>query len=122
MAKPIAVEFVETTWGTVILDIEANRIDAFFGLSYSQQRDQALHLFGPLYALPEVLLTSKGFDPGTDVTWAALDNPKYKYSAVLGTTDEQAARRLLPQGAGPCHEGDGRSRHGCARPDTARRW
>lgn len=97
MAKPIAIEFVETTWGTVILDIEANRIDAFFGLSYSEQRDQALHLFGPLYVLPEVLLTSKGFDPGTDVTWAALDNAKYKFSVVLGTTDEQAARRLLPK-------------------------
>jgi polar amino acid transport system substrate-binding protein len=95
MAKPIAVNFVETTWGTVILDIQANRLDAFFGLTYSEQREQAISLFGPLYALPEIVLTSKGFSPAAD-TWEAFDKPDYKFSAVLGTTDEQAARRLLP--------------------------
>lgn len=96
MGKPIAIDFVETTWGTVILDIQANRLDAFFGLSYSKQRDDALHLFGPLYSLPEVLLAAKNFNPGQDVTWAALNKPENKFSVVLGTTDEQAARRLLP--------------------------
>jgi polar amino acid transport system substrate-binding protein len=40
-------------------------------------------------------LTAKGFTP-TDVTWAALDKPEYRFSVILGTTDEQAARRLLP--------------------------
>jgi polar amino acid transport system substrate-binding protein len=95
MAKSIEVEFVETTWGTVILDIQASRIDVFFGLSYSEQRDQAINLFGPLYALPEVLLTSKGFTP-KDASWAALDKPENRFSVVLGTTDQQAAQRLLP--------------------------
>jgi polar amino acid transport system substrate-binding protein len=95
MAKPIAVEFVESTWGTVILDIQANRIDVFFGLTYSEQRDKAINLFGPLYALPEVLLTAKGFTPPDD-TWAALDKPENRFSVVLGTTDQQAAQRLLP--------------------------
>jgi len=95
MDRPIALDFVETTWGTVILDIQANRIDVFFGLSYSEQREQAVHLFGPLYALPEVLLATKGFAPA-GVTWATLDKPTNTFSVVLGTTDEQAARRLLP--------------------------
>lgn len=96
MDKTIAVAFVETTWGTVVLDIQANRMDAFFGLSYSKQRETALHLFGPLYALPEVLLTAKGFTPPPDVTWSALDKPDGKFSVVLGTTDAQAAAKLLP--------------------------
>jgi polar amino acid transport system substrate-binding protein len=95
MGKTMAIDFVETTWGTVILDIQADRIDVFFGLSYSEQREKAVHLIGPLYALPEVLLTTKGFAP-TEATWAALDKPTNTFSVVLGTTDEQAARRLLP--------------------------
>jgi polar amino acid transport system substrate-binding protein len=95
MGKTIAIDFVETTFGTVILDIQANRIDAFFGLTYSEQRANAVHMFGPLYALPEVLLTTKAFTP-TEVTWTALDKPANTFSVVLGTTDEQAARRLLP--------------------------
>jgi polar amino acid transport system substrate-binding protein len=96
MGRTVEVEFVETTWGTVILDIQANRIDAFFGLSSTPQRDKAIHLFGPLYALPEVLLTARDFKPKM-VTWAALDRPEYNFSVVLGTTDEQAAHRLLPK-------------------------
>jgi polar amino acid transport system substrate-binding protein len=95
MSKTVAIEFIETTFGTVILDIQANRIDVFFGLTYSEQRDKAVDLFGPLYVLPEVLLTTKGFTPADD-TWAALDKPENRFSVVLGTTDEQAARRLLP--------------------------
>jgi polar amino acid transport system substrate-binding protein len=95
MGKTVPVGFVETTFGTVVLDIQANRIDVFFGLTYSEQRDKAIDLFGPLYVLPEVLLTTKGFTPAEN-TWAALDKPENRFSVVLGTTDQQAAQRLLP--------------------------
>jgi ABC-type amino acid transport substrate-binding protein len=54
-----------------------------------------VHLFGPLHALPEVLLTTKALTPPA-VTWSALDKPANTSSVVPGTTDEQAARRLLP--------------------------
>lgn len=93
MQHPLKPKFVETTWPTVILDLQSGRVDAFFGLSYSKQRATAIDLFGPLYALPEVAVNRAGFHPGTQ--WADYDTPEVRVSVVMGTTDADAARKRL---------------------------
>ncbi len=95
MNKPIKIEFVETNFTTIILDLQADKLDIFFGLSYSEQREKAVHLVGPLYELPEVALT-RGNKTLAD-QWDAYNKPEVKVSVVMGTTDEQAVRRLLPK-------------------------
>jgi polar amino acid transport system substrate-binding protein len=94
MQKPLRVEYVETSLGTVILDIQANRLDAYFGLTASEERRKAVNLFGPIYELPECALNTRGFDPGD--RWAAYDKPSVTVAVVIGSTDEQAARKMLP--------------------------
>jgi polar amino acid transport system substrate-binding protein len=94
MNRPLETRFVETTWPTVILDLQSGRLDSFFGLSYSKQRAEALNLFGPLYALPEVAVNRTGFAPGAQ--WADYDKPNVRVSVVMGTTDADAAKKLLP--------------------------
>jgi len=94
MNRQVETKFVETTWPTVILDLQSGRLDAFFGLSYSKQRAEALNLFGPLYALPEVAVNKVGFAPGTD--WASYNKPAVRVSVVMGTTDADAAKKQLP--------------------------
>jgi polar amino acid transport system substrate-binding protein len=95
MNKPIKIEFVETNFTTIILDLQADKLDIFFGLSYSEQRDKAVHLVGPLYELPEVALTAGKKALGDQ--WDTYNKPEVKVSVVMGTTDEQAVRRLLPK-------------------------
>jgi len=93
IGKPIRVDFVESSFATIILDIQADKLDVFFGLSYSEQREKAVHLVGPLYSLPEVALTARGSKLGDQ--WEAYDHPEVRVSVVVGTTDEQAARKFL---------------------------
>jgi polar amino acid transport system substrate-binding protein len=92
--KDIKVEFVVTSWTTIILDIQADKVDAFFGLTFSEERKKAVHLAGPLYSLPSVVLKAKGLE--LPDTWAAFDKPEVKVAVVMGTIDEQVARELLP--------------------------
>jgi polar amino acid transport system substrate-binding protein len=94
MNKPLRAEYVETTFATVILDIQSNKLDLYFGLTDSPARRRAVNLFGPIYALPECVINTHGFDPGTN--WADYDKPSVSIAVVLGSTDEQAARKMLP--------------------------
>jgi polar amino acid transport system substrate-binding protein len=94
MEQPIKVEFVNTSWATVVLDLQAGKVDVFFGMAQSPEREKALATFGPLYALPNVAINAAGFSPGDK--WEDYNKPEVKVSAAMGTTDEEAARKLLP--------------------------
>jgi polar amino acid transport system substrate-binding protein len=94
MEKEIHVEFVITSWTSVVLDIQANRLDVFFGLSFAEERRRALHLVGPMYSLPNVAINARNFSPGD--TWESYNQANTRVAVVMGTTDEQAARRFLP--------------------------
>lgn len=94
MKKDIKIDWVITSWTTVILDIQADKLDAFFGLSFSEDRKKAINLAGPLYELPSVAINAHNFNPGHN--WADFNKPEVKVSVVMGTTDEQAARKFLP--------------------------
>lgn len=95
LGKEIKVEFVLTSWTTVILDIQADKIDAFFGLSFSEERKKAINLAGPIYSLPNVALNAAGLKTGDK--WDDYNRPDMKIAVVMGTTDEQAARKYLPK-------------------------
>jgi polar amino acid transport system substrate-binding protein len=94
MQKKLRPDYVETSLATVILDLQANKIDLYFGLTASEERRRAVALFGPIYALPECAINASGFDPGDG--WADYDKPSVSVAVVLGSTDEQAARKMLP--------------------------
>jgi polar amino acid transport system substrate-binding protein len=94
MHKTLRPEYQETSLANVILDLQANKIDLYFGLTASEERRRAVNLFGPIYALPECAINTSGFAPGD--TWAAYDKPSISVAVVLGSTDEQAARKMLP--------------------------
>ncbi len=94
MQKPLRPTYVETSLETVILDIQADKLDLYFGLTASPERRRAISLIGPIYALPECAINTHGFDPGD--AWADYDKPSISVAVVLGSTDEQAARKMLP--------------------------
>jgi polar amino acid transport system substrate-binding protein len=94
MGKDIKVDWVVTSFTTIILDLQADKVDAFFGLSFSEERKKAVHLAGPLYSLPSVVLKAQGLVIGDK--WSDFNKPDIKVAVVMGTTDEQVARKMLP--------------------------
>ena len=94
MEKTIKIEWTITTWPTAVLDIQSGRADIFFGFAFSPERAKAMDLIGPLYAVPEVAVLG----PKSQVSekWSDLDKPDVTVTAAMGTTDEQAGRKYLP--------------------------
>lgn len=95
MKKPLRADYVETSLANVILDLQADKLDLYFGLTASAERRRAVTLFGPIYELPECAINGRGFNPGD--TWEAYNKPSVSVAVVMGSTDEQAAQKMLPK-------------------------
>ena len=69
MAKSIAsvfdakLEYVESTYGTSVLDLQSNKIDLAFALNPTPQRALAIGFTRPAIVNPFGCLAKKGFDP-----------------------------------------------------------
>ena len=95
MKKPLRAEYVETSLANVILDLQADKLDLYFGLTASAERRRAVSLFGPIYELPECAINARGFNPGDK--WEDYNHPSISVAVVMGSTDEQAAQKKLPK-------------------------
>lgn len=94
IGKEIKVEFQETTWSTVVLDLQSRRIDLWAGMSDTEERRKAIDMAGPLYELAHCVVNRAGFD-GFD-TWAEYDRPEHTIAAIGGTSDEQVVKKMMP--------------------------
>jgi polar amino acid transport system substrate-binding protein len=94
MEKPIEIEWVITTWPTNVLDIQSGKADIFFGFAFSPERARAIDLIGPLYQVPEVAVLGHNDKIGDQ--WSDLNKAGVTVTAAMGTTDEQAGRKYLP--------------------------
>ncbi len=94
MGKDIAPEFRETSWKTVVLDIQSNKIDIWPGMSATPAREQALSMVGPMYGLAFCVVSGKSFVAGD--AWEALNKPDVKIATVTGTSIETAFKKFAP--------------------------
>lgn len=95
MGKPIAVEFKETSWKTVVLDVQSQKVDIWPGMSATEERKRALSMVGPMYGLAFCAMTRKGTDFGK--TWADLNKPEIRIATVTGTSIEAAFKKYAPK-------------------------
>ncbi|MEP7457256.1 transporter substrate-binding domain-containing protein [Phyllobacterium sp. SB3] len=94
MGKEISPEFRETSWKTVVLDVQSNKIDIWPGMSATPAREKALSMVGPMYGLAFCGVASKTFQ--SDGTWEALNKPEVKIATVTGTSIETAFKKFAP--------------------------
>src|SRR5690348_1126878 len=79
MAKDVAnslhvgVDFVETSFKTVVLDLQSAKCHAFFGFNATPERALAIDFAGPLYTLGFGALDRQGFKAKGD-RWADLND------------------------------------------------
>ncbi len=95
MGKNIRIGYKETTWATVVLDLQTAKVDIWPGMSETPERLKAIDMAGPMYELQHCIVTRKGLT-GLK-TWKDFSKPDIKIATITGTSDEDAVRKLSPE-------------------------
>ncbi len=88
------LDYIESTYGGSVLDLQSNKIDLAFALGPTPQRALSIGFTRPFFVHPYGCLAKRGFDPKT---WADLDKPDVRIVCDLGSLHETAARRYAPK-------------------------
>jgi len=100
MAKDIAgvfdakVDYLESTYGNSVLDLQANKIDLAFSLNPTPKRALVIDFTHAFYLHGFGMIGKKGFHAST---WAELNKPEVTIAVDIGSVHEIAARRFAPK-------------------------
>jgi polar amino acid transport system substrate-binding protein len=97
MAKDMAanfdgeVEYLESTYGNSVLDLQSNKIDLAFSLNPTPKRAMVIDFTHAFYLHGFGMVGAKGFKASN---WADLDKPEVKIAFDIGSVHEISARRF----------------------------
>lgn len=101
MAKNIAtsfdakVEYLESTYGNSVLDLQSGKIDLAFALNPTPQRALVIGFSRPVFMHGFGTVAKKGFEPKT---WGDLNKPDIRIAVDIGSVHELAARNFASKG------------------------
>lgn len=96
-AMNVKVEFVNTAWDGIIPALLTKKFDIIAsGMTITQSRNLKVNFANPYIVVGQTILLRKGLG-GKIKSYRALNNPKYRITSKLGTTGEQAVKRLIPR-------------------------
>jgi polar amino acid transport system substrate-binding protein len=87
------IEYVESTYGNSVLDLQSGKIDLAFSLNPTPLRALVIDFTHPFYLHGFGMVGRKGF---TATNWADLNKPEVKIAFDIGSVHEIAARRFAP--------------------------
>jgi len=85
------VDYLESTYGNSVLDLQAGKIDLAFSLNPTPLRALVIDFTHPFYMHGFGMVGKKGFDAKD---WADIDKPEVKIAVDIGSVHEIAARRF----------------------------
>jgi polar amino acid transport system substrate-binding protein len=88
------LEYVESTYGNSVLDLQSNKIDLAFALNPTPARALSIGFTRPMITHPFGCLAKKGLAPKT---WDDLNKPELVVVFDIGSLHETAARRYCPK-------------------------
>jgi polar amino acid transport system substrate-binding protein len=100
MAKSIAsslngrLEYVESTYGNSVLDLQANKIDLAFALNPTPQRALAIGFTRAYYHHPFGYVARRGFPART---WEDLNRPDVRVVSLIGSLSDVLLARYAPK-------------------------
>ncbi|MFZ1985211.1 MAG: transporter substrate-binding domain-containing protein [Desulfatitalea sp.] len=97
MAKAMGVklELVSTAWDGIIPALVTNKFDILMsGMTLTQERNLKINFANPYIVIGQTILLRKEL-VGAVKSYQDLNNPKYKVGSKLGTTGEQATKRMI---------------------------
>ncbi len=99
MAKAMGVKFVpvNTAWDGIIPALITKKFDIIMsGMTATQERNLKINFADPYIIVGQTILLNKK-NAGKVKSYKDLNNPKYTICSKLGTTGEQAIKRLIPK-------------------------
>jgi polar amino acid transport system substrate-binding protein len=97
MAKAMGVklELVNTAWDGIIPALLTNKFDILMsGMTLTQERNMSINFATPYILIGQSILLNKKFE-GEVNSYADLNDSKYTVASKLGTTGEQATKRMI---------------------------
>ena len=88
------LEYLESTYGNSVLDLQSNKIDLAFALSPTPARALSIAFSRPMIVHPFGCLAKKDLAPKT---WDDLNKPELVIVFDIGSLHEVAARRYCPK-------------------------
>src|SRR3954470_16606966 len=92
----VKLEYVESTYGNSILDLQSNKIDVGFALNPTPQRALVVDFCGAVFHHPFGAMLKKGLEAKT---WADINKPTVNIAVDVGSANEAVARRFAPNAA-----------------------
>jgi len=99
MAKAMGVKFVpvNTAWDGIIPALITGKFDILMsGMTVTQERNLKVNFADPYIIVGQTILINKKLE-NVVTSYKDLNNPKYTVTSKLGTTGEQAVKRLIPK-------------------------
>ncbi len=98
MAKAMGVklELVSTAWDGIIPALLTDKFDVIMsGMTLTQERNMSINFAPPYVVIGQTVLLKKDL-AGAVKSYKDLNDPKYTIASKLGTTGEQATKRMIP--------------------------
>lgn len=99
MAKAMGVKFVpvNTAWDGIIPALITKKFDILIsGMTITQERNLKVNFADPYIIVGQAILLNKKHE-GDVLSYKDLNDPKYIVTSKLGTTGEQAVKRMIPK-------------------------
>jgi polar amino acid transport system substrate-binding protein len=89
----VKLEYIESTYGNSILDLQSGKIDVGFALNPTPQRALVVDFCGAVFHHPFGAMLKKGLEART---WADINKPSVNIAVDVGSANETVARRFAP--------------------------
>jgi polar amino acid transport system substrate-binding protein len=99
MAKAMGVKFVpvNTAWDGIIPALITKKFDILIsGMTITQERNLKINFADPYIIVGQTILLNKKHE-GKVTSYKDLNDPKFTITSKLGTTGEQAIKRMIPR-------------------------
>jgi polar amino acid transport system substrate-binding protein len=95
-AMKVELELVSTAWDGIIPALLTDKFDVIMsGMTLTQERNLSVNFADPYILIGQSVLLKKEL-AGTVKSYKDLNNAKYTVASKLGTTGEQATKRMIP--------------------------
>jgi polar amino acid transport system substrate-binding protein len=96
-AMNVKLELVSTAWDGIIPALLTNKFDILMsGMTLTQERNMTVNFATPYILIGQSVLLKKEL-VGAVKSYKDLNDPQYTIASKLGTTGEQATKRMIPK-------------------------
>lgn len=96
-AMNVKLELVSTAWDGIIPGLITKKYDIIMsGMTLTQERNLKVNFASPYIVVGQTILIKKEYQDQVK-SYKDLNDPKFKVASKLGTTGEQAVKRMIPK-------------------------